>query len=91
MKSKRAKVNQELWHQLTRAPILGRRCCKWARRFFSALAATWESSAATHPWVERDPATGARNLKIPLPPPETVKKLADMLSVLADNLRGKPR
>ncbi len=38
--------------------------------------------------IEQDPATGARSLKIPLPPPETVRRLADALSVLADRLRG---
>jgi hypothetical protein len=41
---------------------------------------------ATHPWVERDPATGARNLKVPLPQPETVKRLADTLAALSDAL-----
>ena len=60
-------------------------------QLFSALAAAGDASTASHPWIERDPKTGAQNLKIPLPPPETAKKLADMLSVLADNLRGKPR
>ena len=57
-------------------------------QFISALAATGGSSAVSHPWIERDPATGARNLKVPLPPPDKAKQLADALSVLADTLRG---
>jgi len=57
-------------------------------QFVSALAASGNPSAPAHPWIERDPATGARNLKVPLPPPETAKRLADVLSVLAERLRG---
>lgn len=41
-----------------------------------------------HPWIERDAKTGRQNLKIPLPSPETARRLADMLGVLADRLRG---
>lgn len=55
----------------------------------SALAAANDPAASKHPWVERDPATGVRNLKVPLPPPETARRLADAFSVLADALRGK--
>lgn len=55
----------------------------------SALVAANDSAAPAHPWIERDPATGARNLKVPLPPPETAARLADAFSVLADALRGK--
>jgi hypothetical protein len=57
-------------------------------QFIAALAATNDSSAPAHPWIERDPATGAQNLKVPLPPPETARQLADALSALADSLRG---
>lgn len=55
----------------------------------SALTAANDPAASAHPWIERDPATGVRNLKLPLPPPETVRRLADAFSVLADALRGK--
>jgi len=55
----------------------------------SALTTADDASATPHPWVERDPATGARSLKVPLPPPETVRRLADVLSAVADSLRGK--
>lgn len=48
-------------------------------------------AGASHPWIERDPTTGARNLKLPLPPAETTRRLADALSVLADTLRGGGR
>lgn len=56
----------------------------------AALAAANHPNAAPHPWLERDPATGAQNLKIPLPPPETARQLANAFSALADSLRGSP-
>ena len=56
----------------------------------AALAAANHPNAAPHPWIERDPATGAQNLKIPLPPPETARQLANAFSALADSLRGSP-
>ncbi len=43
---------------------------------------------ASHPWIERDAATGAHNLKIPLPPPDVARRLADALSGIAGLLRG---
>ena len=58
-------------------------------QFIAALAAANDPSAPAHPWIERDPATGTQNLKMPLPPPETVRQLANALSALADSLRGK--
>jgi hypothetical protein len=58
-------------------------------QFIIALAAANDPSAPAHPWIERDPATGAQNLKMPLPPPETARQLANALSALADSLRGK--
>jgi superfamily II DNA or RNA helicase len=58
-------------------------------QFVAALAAANDPGAPAHPWIERDPATGAQNLKMPLPPPETARQLADALSALADSLRGK--
>ena len=39
----------------------------------SALASANDPAATAHPWIERDPATGVRNLKVPLPPPETAQ------------------
>jgi superfamily II DNA or RNA helicase len=57
-------------------------------QFASALASANDPKAAAHPWIERDPAGGAPSLKIPLPPPETVKLLANALSALAEGLRG---
>jgi ERCC4-related helicase len=57
-------------------------------QLIGALAAASGPNAATHPWIERDLATGAQNLKIPLPSPKIAKQLADALSALADNLRG---
>lgn len=61
-------------------------------RFGAELAAAMTSpdngSGTTHPWVERDPATGLRSLKVPLPPPDTGQRIADALALLADALRG---
>ena len=58
-------------------------------QFVAALASANDPKARPHPWIERDPATGARHLKMPLPPPETARQLADALSALADGLRGR--
>jgi superfamily II DNA or RNA helicase len=58
-------------------------------QFVAALAAANDPKAETHPWIERDPATGAQCLKMPLPPPETARQLANALSAIADGLRGK--
>ena len=54
----------------------------------SALATANDPKAPTHPWIERDPGSGAASLKIPLPPPETTRQLADALALLAHTLRG---
>lgn len=58
-------------------------------QFVAALTAANDPGAAAHPWIERDPGTGAQSLKIPVPPPETARQLANVLSALADGLRGK--
>src|SRR5271170_4361685 len=58
-------------------------------QIIAALAAANDPSAPAHPWIVRDPTTGAQNLKMPLPPPETARQLANALSALADSLRGK--
>jgi hypothetical protein len=55
----------------------------------NVVIAANDPSAPAHPWIERDPATGAQNFKIPLPPPETAKQLADALSAFANSLRGR--
>ncbi|MCC6870696.1 MAG: DEAD/DEAH box helicase family protein [Burkholderiales bacterium] len=57
-------------------------------RLISALHAAGDATAAPHPWVERDPATGACSLKLPLPAPQTARRLADALAQLAGALRG---
>jgi len=54
----------------------------------SALSAAGNPEAPSHPWLEHDSATGARSLRLPLPPPETARRLAEALSVIADSLRG---
>jgi hypothetical protein len=58
-------------------------------QFFSALIAASNPEAPAHPWIERDPETGVRSLKVPLPPSETTRQLADALSAFADGLRGR--
>lgn len=54
----------------------------------SALAAAQDPSAGTHPWIVRDPVNGVSSLKLPLPSPETARRLADAFSALAGALRG---
>ena len=54
----------------------------------AALSAPDDGASTTHPWVERDPSTGARSLRVPLPSPETGKRIADALALLADALLG---
>ena len=54
----------------------------------AALSTPDDGAGATHPWVEHDPTTGARSHKLPLPAPETGKKIADALALLADALLG---
>jgi hypothetical protein len=58
-------------------------------QLISALASANNPNAAAHPWIERDPATGARNLKMPLPAPEAARQLANALSAVAESLRSK--
>jgi len=58
-------------------------------QFIAALAAANDPAASAHPWIERDPATGMQSLKLPLPPPETARQLANALSAFADSLRGR--
>ena len=43
-------------------------------QFVAALAAANDPKAPVHPWIERDPTTGVRSLKMPLPPPETARQ-----------------
>jgi SNF2 family DNA or RNA helicase len=58
-------------------------------QFVAALAAANDPKGPAHPWIERDPATGAQSLRMPLPSPETARQLAGALSLLADGLRGR--
>jgi len=67
------------WHALTQ---LG-------AQLVAALEAAGNSAAPVHPWIERNPDTGAKSLKLPLPPPETAGKIADVLSMMANTLRGQ--
>lgn len=54
----------------------------------TAFTSTGRADSPAHPWIERDPVTGGQSLKVPLPPPDISRQLADALSVLADRLRG---
>ena len=62
---------------------------QFGSQFVSALTAADDSSDEFHPWIERNPSTGARSLKVPLPTPEIARRLADTLSAVAEALRGK--
>jgi superfamily II DNA or RNA helicase len=54
----------------------------------AALAAPDDGAEPQHPWIERDLVTGARSLKVPLPAPETGRRIADALALLADAFKG---
>ena len=58
-------------------------------QFVAALSAASNPDATAHPWIERDPNTGAQSLKMPLPTPETARQLASVLSALAESFRGR--
>jgi hypothetical protein len=46
-------------------------------------------TAPAHPWIERDPASGAQKLKMPQAAPETARQLAAALSALAGSLLAR--
>jgi len=46
----------------------------------SVLTSPDAGTAPAHPWVERDPVSGARHLKVPMPSPQTAGRLADALA-----------
>jgi len=58
-------------------------------RLIAALATANDPAAPPHPWIVRDSTTGARSLKLPLPPPEATNRIADALSSLAEALRRR--
>jgi hypothetical protein len=58
-------------------------------QLIGGFAAANGSGSVLRPRIERDPDTGAQNLRIPLPPPETARRLADALSALAQALRTR--
>jgi hypothetical protein len=58
-------------------------------QFVAALTSADNPNAPAHPWIERDPATGAQSLKIPLPAPDVASQLANALSAMADSLRRR--
>jgi SNF2 family DNA or RNA helicase len=58
-------------------------------QLFTAIAAANGSNSTVHSWIDRDPSTGAQTLRLPLPPPETAKQLADVFAALAESLRGR--
>jgi hypothetical protein len=42
----------------------------------------------THPWLERDPQSGAFSLRLPLPPAQTAQRLAAAFEMISDSLRA---
>ena len=76
------------------APLRGVGADQWqalaqvGAQFVAALASANNPHAPAHRWIERDPTTGVQSLKMPLPPPETARRLADALSAFADSLRN---
>jgi hypothetical protein len=56
-------------------------------QFIAALTSANGPTASNGITIERDPSTGTSHLKMPLPPPETVQRLADAFAVIAESLR----
>ncbi len=52
------------------------------------LRAVGDDQAPAHPWLERDPVSGACSLRLPMPPSQTARRLAEALTAIADSLRG---
>lgn len=57
-------------------------------QLIGAIAAPNGPGSVAHSRIERDPRTGAQNIRIPLPPPEIARQLADVLAAVAESLRG---
>jgi hypothetical protein len=55
-------------------------------RFIGEIAATTQAGTPSR-WVETDPATGQRHLRVPLPAPQDVQRIADGLLKLLAGLR----
>jgi hypothetical protein len=55
-------------------------------RFIGKIAATAQEGKSS-PWMETDPATGQRHLRVPLPAPQDVQRIADGLLKLLAGLR----
>lgn len=82
-------TNETAQHPLPMDADPWRSLAQLGTQLVSVLTAANAAGVPRHPWIEHDPATGERNLKIPLPPPETARQIADAFSVLADALRGR--
>ena len=67
---------EDLW-----APLLAA-----GARFIGEIVATAQEGTPS-PWVETDPATGQRHLRVPLPAPQDVQRIADGLLKLLTGLR----
>jgi len=52
----------------------------------AALTPPGNGEAAVHPWIKRDPATGASSIEVPLPPPQMLRTLAGAFSAISDAL-----
>ncbi|RQZ17706.1 ATP-dependent helicase [Burkholderia sp. Bp9031] len=77
---------EPVWRDVRADPWSG--LLQFGVELVSALNASAEGTASTHPWVERNPTTGARSLRLPLPPPDTARRLADALSAISSALRS---
>jgi len=81
------RASKSAYRVAIRGPGPGGNFCSCPDYGTSELASANGDAATSHPWIERDAATGAQSLKIPLPPPAIAKQLAGALSALADTLR----
>jgi hypothetical protein len=58
-------------------------------QLIGTIAGANDSGSPARSWIERDPRTGAQTLRVPLPQPEMAKQLTDVLSAVAERLRGR--
>ena len=61
----------------------------WSPLLEAGLELARRLASADGPWAHTDPETGRRELRIPLPEPEAVRRLADGLASLLEGLRPR--
>ncbi len=55
----------------------------------ASASADTPSPDHAHPWIERNPANGKPHLRLPLPEPETLGKIAELLADFAASMKAR--